>query len=45
MEMDISQVVSGETKIPFKKVLNTMELLDQGNTIPCIARYRKEITG
>ncbi|MGI6685363.1 MAG: Tex family protein [Bacillota bacterium] len=42
---DIPQIIAGETKIPLRKILSTMELLDQGNTVPFIARYRKEITG
>lgn len=45
MTVNIPQIIAGETKIPLKKILNTMELLDQGNTVPFIARYRKEITG
>ncbi|ATW26599.1 Tex family protein [Candidatus Formimonas warabiya] len=45
MTVDIPQIISGETKIPLRKVLNTIELLDQGNTVPFIARYRKEATG
>jgi len=27
------------------QVLNTIKLIDEGNTIPFIARYRKEATG
>jgi uncharacterized protein len=42
---DIPQIIAEETKIPLRKILHTMELLDQGNTVPFIARYRKEITG
>jgi len=45
MTVDIPRLVSEETKISLRKVLNTMELLDQGNTVPFIARYRKEVTG
>jgi len=43
--VDIPKVIAEEIKIPLKKVINTMELLDQGNTVPFIARYRKEMTG
>lgn len=43
--IDIPKVIARELNIPLKKVLNTMELLDQGNTVPFIARYRKEMTG
>jgi uncharacterized protein len=45
MIVDIPSVVAAQTQIPLKKVLNTIELLDQGNTVPFIARYRKEMTG
>ena len=31
--------------IPTKQINATVELLDAGNTIPFIARYRKEVTG
>lgn len=34
-----------ELNWPFGKVTKTVELLDEGNTIPFIARYRKEVTG
>ncbi|NMA14794.1 MAG: RNA-binding transcriptional accessory protein, partial [Clostridia bacterium] len=45
MGVDIFRVVTGETGIPLEKVKNTMQLLDAGNTVPFIARYRKEVTG
>ncbi|MEN3004055.1 Tex family protein [Dehalobacterium formicoaceticum] len=45
MTVDIPSVIAAETHIPLKKVLNTTGLLDQGNTVPFIARYRKEMTG
>ncbi len=32
-------------QIPMKSLLATVELLDQGSTVPFIARYRKEMTG
>jgi len=41
----ILQQISVECKLPFGKVKTTIELLDEGNTIPFIARYRKEMTG
>ena len=31
--------------IPVKKITTVLELLEEGNTIPFIARYRKEATG
>lgn len=34
-----------ELNWPISKVSKTIELLDEGNTIPFIARYRKEVTG
>lgn len=34
-----------ELNWPRNKVTRAVELLDQGNTIPFIARYRKEVTG
>lgn len=34
-----------ELKLPLTKIRTTVELLDEGNTIPFIARYRKEMTG
>lgn len=37
-------VLSQNLQIPTKSVLATVELLDQGGTIPFIARYRKEVT-
>jgi uncharacterized protein len=43
--VDILKTVAQETGIPHRKVASTIELLDQGNTIPFIARYRKEVTG
>src|SRR5512146_1623166 len=36
---------SRELSIPERQVITTAELLDAGNTIPFIARYRKEATG
>lgn len=37
--------LSQELNWPLGKVSKTVELLDEGNTIPFIARYRKEVTG
>ncbi len=42
--IDIVQIVARELKISQKSVTNTVELLDAGNTVPFIARYRKEMT-
>lgn len=43
--MNILQKLSEEFDIKYDNVVKTVELLDEGNTIPFIARYRKEITG
>ncbi len=38
-------VIARELQVQQKQVLSTIELLNAGNTIPFIARYRKEATG
>lgn len=43
--MDIIQILQDELKIKKSQVENTIKLIDEGNTIPFIARYRKELTG
>mgnify|MGYP000871451838 FL=1 len=43
--MDILGKLVEEFKLSSKHVKNVVELLDNGNTIPFIARYRKEQTG
>ena len=43
--MDIIQILQEELKIKKVQVENTIKLIDEGNTIPFIARYRKELTG
>lgn len=43
--MDINRVLADEFKIKLGQVENTVKLIDEGNTIPFIARYRKEMTG
>ena len=43
--MNTLQKLSEELDIKYDNVVKTVELLDEGNTIPFIARYRKEITG
>lgn len=40
-----SKRIANELKISEKQVATVVELLDAGNTIPFIARYRKEATG
>ncbi len=41
----ISQRISNELSVKESQVLSTIELLDEGSTVPFIARYRKEVTG
>ena len=43
--MDINQVLSDELKVQKWQVDAAVKLIDEGNTIPFIARYRKEVTG
>lgn len=43
--MDIIKKLAAEFKVKTAQVENTVELIDEGNTIPFIARYRKEVTG
>ncbi len=43
--MDIIKKLAEEFKVKVSQVTNTVELIDEGNTIPFIARYRKEVTG
>lgn len=43
--MDIVQILQQELGIKRGQVENTIKLIDEGNTIPFIARYRKELTG
>lgn len=41
----IIQQTAKELQLSLKQIRTTVELLDEGNTIPFIARYRKEMTG
>ena len=43
--MNIIEILSQELNISLKQIESTVCLIDEGNTIPFIARYRKEITG
>ena len=43
--MDIILVLAKELGLREEQVRKTVELIDEGNTIPFIARYRKEVTG
>ena len=42
---DIPSLIAQELKIKEHQVNATIDLLDSGNTIPFISRYRKEVTG
>ncbi len=43
--MNIFETLAKELSITLTQVEKTVELIDEGNTIPFIARYRKEVTG
>jgi len=43
--MNIIERLASEFKVKTAQVENTVALIDEGNTIPFIARYRKEVTG
>ena len=43
--MDIQKNLAAELSLPVNQVQAAVELLDGGNTVPFIARYRKEVTG
>ena len=43
--MDILKTLAKEFNIKEEQVKNTVDLIDEGNTIPFISRYRKEVTG
>ena len=43
--MDIIKTLAEEFKLKEEQVQKTVELIDGGDTIPFIARYRKEVTG
>ena len=43
--MNINEKIAHELNIPEDKLNAAVELLDAGNTVPFVARYRKEATG
>jgi len=43
--MDIQLKLQQEFELKQTQVENVIKLIDEGNTIPFIARYRKEMTG
>ena len=44
MNEEIIQTIASELKVSQEQVKNTLSLLEEGNTVPFIARYRKEFT-
>ena len=43
--MDIIEALAKEFSLKRDQVERTVALIDEGNTIPFISRYRKEVTG
>ena len=43
--MDIIKALAEEFKLKEDQVSKTVEMIDNGDTIPFIARYRKEVRG
>ena len=43
--MDIHRMIAQELDITSQQVARTVDLFDDGNTVPFISRYRKEVTG
>lgn len=43
--MDINQYIAEKLKLSRENIDSAVSLLDEGNTVPFIARYRKEVTG
>ena len=43
--MNINEILSTEFNLKLEQINSVTDLLDEGNTIPFIARYRKEVTG
>ena len=43
--MDIIKTLAEELNLGVEQLEKTVALIDEGNTIPFIARYRNEVTG
>ena len=43
--MTVIEIIAKELNLKVSQVEKTVALIDEGNTIPFIARYRKEVTG
>ncbi len=44
-QLQVLEIIASETGISLGQVKSTVALLDDGNTVPFITRYRKEMTG
>ncbi|BFU61095.1 MULTISPECIES: Tex family protein [Rodentibacter] len=45
LNQQISQIIASELNVASHQIFAAIQLVDDGNTIPFIARYRKEVTG
>jgi len=45
MNDQLSRIIAMELQVRPEQVASVVRLLDEGNTVPFIARYRKEVTG
>jgi uncharacterized protein len=45
MPMDFAQIIAAELQIQRSQAARSIELFDAENTVPFVARYRKEVTG
>ena len=45
MSQNLTSILTKKTSLSQKAITNILQLLDEGATIPFIARYRKEMTG
>lgn len=45
MKNSLSQIIANELQVRIEQVDATVKLFDEGNTVPFVARYRKEVTG
>ncbi|MGL4858570.1 MAG: Tex family protein, partial [Enterobacteriaceae bacterium] len=44
MHSQLSQIIASELQVRHEQIVAAITLLDEGNTVPFIARYRKEVT-
>lgn len=45
MSLSINKLIAQELNVKEQQIDATVQLLDDGNTVPFVARYRKEVTG